>query len=157
MPATWTTSADLFPTPADPLSGSLPPAVGVNAAPQGQHEWLPFCLKQLDAISTLPENWDSYGAAPPDAKIMASARRLLLSLASSADVPKPHVNPTPDGGVQFDWERGSRYFELDVVSPDTAEYLYADPAERAEEEGAVREGESLEIVIGYVRRVIETP
>jgi hypothetical protein len=157
MAATWTTSADLFPAPPDPFGGSVPSTLGVNAAAQGQHEWLPFCLKQLDAISTLPENWDSYGAAPPDAEILASARRLLLSLASSADVPKPHVNPTPDGGVQFDWERGSRYFELDVVSPDTAQYLYADPVERAEEEGAAREGESLEKVIGYVRRVAEAP
>jgi hypothetical protein len=116
-------------------------------------DWLPFVWKQLEAIESLPGGWDSYGAPSPDANLVASARRFVDCLSQVADLPQPHVNPTRNGGVQFEWEAGERYFELEIVAENAAEYLYCDYVARAEETGNVFEGESLDEVLAYIRRV----
>lgn len=122
-------------------------------APKPQCSWLPFVSKQLDAIASLTLGWDSYGAPGPDIRLVAAAQGLIECLAQVADVPKPHVNPTRSGGVQFEWEAGDRYFELEVVDERVATYLYCDEVACVEDTGKVREQESLEPVLAYIRRV----
>ena len=116
-------------------------------------DWLPFVRKQLQAIESLPNGWDSYRAPSPDAILVSSARGLIECLAPVADLPQPHVNPTRNGGVQFEWESGERYFELEVTAERAAEYLYCDDAAHVEEAGNLFEGESLQDVLAFIRRV----
>ena len=123
------------------------------SAGQGACEWLPFVQKQLDAVASLRAGWDSHGGPSPDARLVATGRNLVECLARVAGLPQPHVNPTRCGGVQFEWEAGPRYFELEVVAERAAEYLYSDGAAHLEETGTVFEGESLEQVLEYIRRV----
>jgi hypothetical protein len=116
-------------------------------------DWLPFVRKQLYAIGSLPNGWDSYGAPSPDAHLVASAWGLIECLAQVADLPQPHVNPTRSGGVQFEWEAGERYFELEIVAECAAEYLYCDDVAHVEETGNVLVEEPLEQVLAYIRSV----
>ena len=93
-------------------------------------DWLPLVEKQLDAIALLPAGWDSNGAPSPDIHLVESARSLIKCLAQLGAVSKPHVNPTPSGGVQFEWEIDDRYFELEVVAEHAAAYFCRDGAAR---------------------------
>lgn len=127
-----------------------------NGPALSRAEWLPEVRRQLAAITALPNGWDSHGAPSPDPKKLAAARGLLECLCENADLPKPHVNPTPSGGVQFEWEVGPRYFELEVVAERAATYLYCDDAAGVEETGDVFELESLKSVLDHVYKVIAT-
>ena len=117
------------------------------------NSWMPDVWIQLQVIASLPDGWDSYGTPSPDRNKVKAGWGLLDCLCKNAELPKPHVNPTRNGGVQFEWEAGDRYFELEVVAERAATYLYCDDAEGVEETGKVFEEESLEPVLGYIRSV----
>lgn len=123
------------------------------SAGESQCPWLPFVRKQLQAIAALPEGWDSYGAPSPDAPLVASARGLIECLALVADFPQPYVNPTRNGGVQFEWEAGERYFELEIVADGEATYYWRDHSKAEQQEGMVFEGDRLDTILEYVWRV----
>lgn len=123
------------------------------ASPHLISSWLADVKKQLKAIISLPNGWDSYGAPSPNGSFLKGAWSLIDCLSEVPGVPKPRVNPTRNGGVQFEWEAGDRYFELEVVAERAATYLYCDDAAGVEKTGNVFEQESLESVLGYIRRV----
>jgi hypothetical protein len=116
-------------------------------------EWFPFVETQLQAIAVLPLGWDSYGSPSPDRRFVLAALDLIACLARVDGVPQPHVNPTRAGGVQFEWENGDRYFELELVDEDTATYYWRDYSKANQEEGKVSRGDCLDTVLEYVRRV----
>ena len=130
---------------------------GPVGAGEDQCPWLPFVGEQLQAMASLPEGWDSHGASRPDVRLIVSAQGLIECLAQVPDLPQPHVNPTRNGGVQFEWDAGERYFELEIVAERAATYLYSDEAARIEETGDVFEEDSLELVLGYIRSVGNLP
>lgn len=117
---------------------------------RGLGGWSRDMESQLDAIIALPAGWDSYGAPRPNPNCVEAGRELLDCLARASEIPKPFVNPTPSGGVQFEWESGDRYFELEVVSEREAVYLYCDGAAHTEETGRVFAGESLTPVLAFI-------
>lgn len=119
--------------------------------------WLQEIALQLQAIAALSDGWDSYGASSPDANKVNAAWSLIVCLCESANLPKPYVNPTRNGGVQFEWEVGERYFELEVVAERAATYFYCDGDSHVEESGDIFEDESLETVLAYVHRVTAIP
>jgi predicted DNA-binding antitoxin AbrB/MazE fold protein len=108
---------------------------GSAAGSHVSRNWLPLAERQLDAIKKLGAGWDSYGAEAPDSQIIESASRLMRKICQILLVPKPHINPTPSGGVQFEWESGGKYFEIDLVSSASAEYLYEDSQLHEQVEG----------------------
>jgi hypothetical protein len=116
-------------------------------------EWLEQAARQFQAIASLPHGWDSYGSPPPDVGKLEAGWRLLLRLCVAGDLPKPYINPTRDGGVQFEWEDGPRYFEVEVQRAAEATYFWRDDAAAVEEEGTISEGEPLHPIVGFVRRV----
>ena len=116
-------------------------------------DWWEDAVKQLQAIRALPTGWDSYGAPPPDSRILHSAMCLLAALSQVEGLAKPHINPTRNGGAQFEWEAGDRYFELEVLAERAATYLYCDDAAGVEEAGEVFEQESLDVVVAYIQSV----
>ena len=130
MAATWTTSPE----------ASTPP------------DWMTLCQRQLDNVALLRGNWDNNGAKPVSSPVLTAARRLLACLAAADQIPQPRVNPTRRGGVQFEWEKGQRRFELEVFAENTAELRFRDE-EIGVEESTLREGQPLEKAIAQIRRV----
>jgi Arc/MetJ-type ribon-helix-helix transcriptional regulator len=120
-------------------------------------DWFEHALEQFQAIAGLPAGWDSNNAAAPDPKLVQVAAALLYRLAKSRRVSKPHINPTRRGGIQFEWEAGSRSLEVEVVSEDCAAYFFQDDVARIEEEGQLSPDEPLDVVAGYVQRVADRP
>jgi hypothetical protein len=59
--------------------------------------------------------------------------------------------------VQFEWEAGPRYFEIELVAERAAVYLFCDDQAAVEESGEVFEEDSLAPVLRYVQRVFGTP
>ncbi|MCR4413234.1 MAG: hypothetical protein NUV77_12520 [Thermoguttaceae bacterium] len=115
--------------------------------------WLVDVQRQLDAIKRLPPGWNSHGAPAPNRQVVDSAEQLLKCLCAAGALPRPHVNPTPAGGVQFEWQSASRYFEIEVVAERAAQYLYCDDAAGVEKVGEVFEDEPLEEVLACIRLV----
>ena len=92
-------------------------------------------------------------APPPNRRLTASAGNLIECLARTADLPQPHVNPTRNGGVQFEWEAGDRYFELEVVAEGEAAYYWRDHSKADQQEGTVFVGERLDRIRDFIRSV----
>jgi hypothetical protein len=120
--------------------------------------WLYQVFRQLQAIENLPDGWDSHGGQSPDPGIVQSGCALIAAVSrGDATLTKPQVHPTPSGGVQFHWESGQRYFEIELIDPHSAHYYYVDPATSTEAEGDVRVGDSLAQVLHYARSVTAEP
>ena len=117
--------------------------------------WLAEADAQLDAIEHLTTGWGGQGAGRPDPELIQVGRELLESLASEAGIPKPHVNPTPSGGVQFEWESASRYFEVEVVGPDQVNALYQDVVTKEQAEWERPATLPVDDLRDYIRRVAE--
>lgn len=131
---------------------SLVQAIGTK--PRRETGWITAALRQLRAIEQLACGWDSHGAQPPDAAIIKAARGLLEKLAGlNPAIQKPKIHPTPGGGVQFDWEVGPRYFEIELTDPATAHYFFEDREAKSEAENVIRFGQSMNQAIFYLRRV----
>ncbi len=128
---------------------------GVENRTRPSAPWWTEAAQQLEAIRGLPGGWDSYGSPPPRAAVVAAARDLLRCLAQSGLVLRPHVNPTPQGGVQFEWEAGPRYFELEVISEHIAQCFYSDREAKIEEQQEIFSNEFLDPVLEYIARVAE--
>ncbi len=109
--------------------------------------------KQLEVLRNLSAGWDSRGGQAPDPEIVREADALLDEMASSSDIPPPHIHPTPGGGVQFEWESGSRYFEIEWIDPITIQYYYEDKDAGDEYQGTFKDGGVLDGVREYASRV----
>lgn len=118
-----------------------------------RHAWFPKAKEQLAAIAALPQGWDSNGAAPPIPTVVFGAESLLLSLCHDPALPQPHIHPTRSGGVQFEWENGTRYFEIEVQGERAATYFYSDDDTGEETSGTVFEDESLVVPMFFIHRV----
>jgi hypothetical protein len=122
-------------------------------AEQAPCDWIELVQCQLDEIESLSNGWDSNGSSSPVQCRVESARDFIECLAQAENLPQPYVNPSRNGGVQFEWEFGPRYFEVEIVGEGTAIFFYCDTQMREEEEGNLRAGESLENVLQYIHRV----
>lgn len=95
---------------------------------------LDFIKNDLRRLAALEHNWDTYGAPPINADILASVERFVTSLYAVIDFPKPTVVPCSNGGVQLEWNRDNKTLELEFESPDTVHYLRWQPADGIEDE-----------------------
>src|SRR5260370_32620624 len=79
--------------------------------------------EQLEAMRRLGENWDGYGAAAPQAKLVDLAHEFTAlieaMLRKSATDPGVvlHVSPTRVGGVLIEWEDLAMQHEVEL-NPD---------------------------------------
>ena len=135
----------------------MPPAM-VWPTTRPRIAWLQDALRQLDAIERLPSGWDSQGGDVPDPRIVDGARVLLLALAVAHDsLAKPEINPTPSGGVQFHWESGPRYFEIELVDHHSARFYFVDRTGKTETGGDLHVGDSLAQVVELACAVAVQP
>ena len=75
--------------------------------------------QQFEALKHLTENWDGYGAAPPDHDIVdlatALARLMETALRKTQEgAPALHVSPTRIGGVLLEWEDNAAEHEIEI-------------------------------------------
>lgn len=115
--------------------------------------WLKKAAQQIQAMASLPDGWDGDGALRPDVHRLQSALSLLGDLAVFKGLPKPHINPSRNGGVQLEWEKDARYFEIELVGERAATYLFRDEDEKVEEVGELFEGEAINHIADYIQRV----
>ncbi len=79
-------------------------------------------IEQLEAMRRLGENWDGYGAAAPQAKVIDLAQEFIdlldaMIVRFSVAPAEFHVSPTRVGGILIDWEDGPIEHEMEL-SPD---------------------------------------
>ena len=116
-------------------------------------------LDRLAQLATLGLDWDSYGAAPPSAEAIATARRLVVAAAEQlVDVVgegvRPYaVAPLADGCVQLTWRGPSDDLEVEVGPRENVGYLLVRKRgdEETFEEG---EGVSASEVLNLVARIL---
>lgn len=122
--------------------------------PRQASAWFSQAVRQLRAIERLRQGWDSHGGASPDlATVRAGAGLLDLLARIDSDLTKPHIHPTRSGGVQFHWESGPRYFEIEILGPSTAQYYFVDNNSHQETEGQLRVGDSVAPILQLLRTV----
>lgn len=67
--------------------------------------WLTDVVLIIAAFKGLRRGWDSYGAHPISKKTRAFAIVTITAIAEGVSgLSKPHVTPTCNGGVNFEWD-----------------------------------------------------
>jgi hypothetical protein len=91
-------------------------------------EWQIHGIKTLKKVLSLPENWDSYGSPPPTVAAATTAMAILTSTTIEYFI-APRVVPISGGGLQLEWEIGSRVLELEILDDGSVEYLTMEAGE----------------------------
>jgi len=93
-------------------------------------------IYEVIRLRELEENWDSYGSPPLKVETINKSIALIKSVPME-DLPVPHVIPTADGGIQFEWG-GIRGLEIEVTQNGEIEYLKCENGEPVEESSIER-------------------
>ena len=125
-----------------------PTKVRVEYATRVVPSWVPAVVRQIDRLSSLPSNWDSYGAPPVDQHCLVSALHFLAKLlapdASAAQTPA--LVPTSAGGVQIEWHREGKDLEIRIDPGNLVSAAYED-AQQAWERDALTDLRIIESIV----------
>jgi len=88
-------------------------------------------VDDLDALSTLPVGWDSYGSPKISDDLIMAAKRFLYQL--EFEFIAPRVVPVSGGGIQLEWQMSERELELEFIDSDNIGYLKVRNEEPIEE------------------------
>jgi hypothetical protein len=86
--------------------------------------WLGRVKQRLEELILLQPNWDSYGGAPVDPRVVQLATSVVEWFAV-ADMPPPDVFAMSDAGVQIEWHVRQVNIEIDI-SPLDGTTIYFD-------------------------------
>jgi hypothetical protein len=126
------------------ISGSGMTNASLIATPGGCGQWVQVILtralsqwqiqgiKRLRKVLSLPENWDSYGSCPPTEEAANTATDILTKIDIDYFV-APRVVPVSGGGLQLEWEIGTRALELEILDDGSVEYLTTERREPHQE------------------------
>jgi hypothetical protein len=86
-------------------------------------------IEQLQAMRSLPENWDGYGAAAPEPRVIDLAQAftgLFETLRKKANFAPSvlHVSPTRVGGVLIEWEDPVAQHEVEMAPDGSVGFLH---------------------------------
>lgn len=100
-------------------------------------------------LLALAEGWDTYHARGISKRTVAFSLHFLrdaigVFMDHGVDVSAPFMVPTPAGGVQFEWQVGSRELELEM--PEKGRFLYLATDGRTETEGEVSRWTAMRLV-----------
>lgn len=84
---------------------------------------------QLQAMRNLSENWDGYGAAPPQTHVIEMAREFVRLMEAeqrrcASGVNPPHVSPTRIGGGLVEWEDADAEHEVEINPDQSFAFLH---------------------------------
>ncbi len=104
-------------------------SLSAQAAPLS--EMIRLGAKRLSELARLQRNWDSYGSPPVHPTALAAASR-ALAVAAVENGPLPFIGPVAGGGIQFEWNAGSRALEITLLPDGSVEYLAVDNGQERE-------------------------
>lgn len=84
--------------------------------------WLIKTTGDLDQLTNLPDNWDSYNSPSISSRLLMNAKNFLSSLEFE-NISPPRVVPISGGGIQFEWQYGNRELEVEFVEDNIVGYL----------------------------------
>ena len=82
---------------------------------QEPKEWLHKYIKQLTQLSTLDDDWDSYGAETPNQWAIGCALEVLKNLASE-DLEPSSIDASVEGGVCLSFQTESYYGDIECFN-----------------------------------------
>ena len=85
--------------------------VNVKLLAQEPSAWFADALRQIRTLTTLPRDWDTYGAEPINALVVADVVNFLVKVAVPG-IAQPSIVPLADGGLQIEWHRGGLDVEV---------------------------------------------
>lgn len=77
--------------------------------------WLPEALQVLSKLAALPQNWNSYGAAPPNATAISLARKVLNTI-SDLKLKPSHLDASAENGVCVSFVQDRRYADIECFN-----------------------------------------
>jgi hypothetical protein len=88
-------------------------------------------VEQLEAMRTLTENWDGYGAAAPATTAIELGQEFVRLLEAMLKKPSSepcaiHVSPTRIGGVHIEWEDRAAQHEVEISPDRSIAFLHLD-------------------------------
>lgn len=126
-------------TPFDFISSPRVEDFSASAEVSDPVSWLPSVLRRMEALLSLPDDWDRYGASRVQ-PVNAQRAFVLLSRIMLPATPPPALVPTGNGGIQLEWHRAGLDVEI-LVSGGEEDGLYVrDLATGEEWEGDPEEG-----------------
>ena len=116
-------------------------------------------LEQLDAMHQVPENWNGYGGFAPQPEAIREAIAFYRSIESEPELASPYLSPTPNGGIQFEWDNGPHHLEiafepLSPSGPIGVEFLYDNTQTGDVVEGKVRQSVGTEMMPYPLRQIV---
>lgn len=88
-------------------------------------KWLNQVIREIQSLSSLKDNWDSYNASRIDAESIYQACKIADQLARMLEL-RPMVSPTPIGNVNlsWSWNDGDEALEMEVYPSGYVHALY---------------------------------
>ena len=81
-------------------------------------EWIRYGIEELNRISRLQSNWDSYNADPVNQRTLEHALDVYLKLVGHRVVINaPQISAPVTGGVELLWHRGQKGLEVEIEAP----------------------------------------
>ena len=78
-------------------------------------------------LATLPDDWYDEKSLALNVEALAHAFRVAIEIARIRDaIPRPSVVPCTDGGVQWEWNCGRRYLQIDIEPDGMTAMTYDD-------------------------------
>jgi hypothetical protein len=85
-------------------------------------EWQITALKKIARLESLPENWDSYGSAPPTSRVCGVASDIIRKVPFD-NAPVPQIIAVSGGGIHIAWSKGARELDIEICADGTLEFL----------------------------------
>lgn len=82
-------------------------------------------IEKIASFSDLAPNWDSYGALTINPLCIVASVQFALQVIGP-EISIPFAAPTVGGGVQLEWHRRGRDFEIYVESPSKISAFFSD-------------------------------
>lgn len=76
---------------------------------------------------------------------------IFVVIQPTENLPTPHISPVPGGGIQFEWQKGYRELELEILPNRSIEFLVVTEGDMTE--GHLRFVDSDEIDVTEINRL----
>lgn len=93
--------------------------------------WLTPALQRIASIATLPANWDSYNADPPNRKAVQHSRIVLNALVN-LDFKPASIDPSAEGGICISFSSDDRYGDIECFNSGKVLAVKSTPSTPAE-------------------------
>jgi hypothetical protein len=118
--------------------------------------WSADAERRLAWISSLPDDWDGYGAAQIEHETVRRAWAFLRRIMPP-DAPAPDIGPTKDGQLQFEWHRTTCDLEIRMRSSRDFAVAFDDLSEPKNSWDEVITATDFQRVLNAVREISERP